>query len=553
MEAKRKKFDLWMAVSLGILCLYLLFMLYPLGKILIQSVLDNQTGALTLRYFSQFFSDTYYFSTLFNSFSIAICAMAITVALGIPLAYLYNMYEVKGRNFVQIMIILCSMSAPFIGAYSWILLLGRAGVITKFISRTFDFTIPSIYGFSGILVVLVTKLFPLVFLYVSGALKNMDNSLLEASANMGCRGVRRLFKVVIPLCMPSILASALMVFMRALADFGTPLLIGEGFRTFPVEIYKQYVGETSVNHNFAAAISVIAILITAAVFLVQKWLSNKYSFTMNALHPIERKKPKIIPGILIHIYIYGMIVVSIMPQVYLIYCSFRNTSKTGNMFQPGYSLNSYRQVFTTMGDSIKNTVLICGSALVLIIILAVLIAYLVVRRRNAINNIIDTLSMIPYIIPGSVVGIALVIGFSRGPLVLTGTAVIMVIAMCIRRIPYTIRSSVAILQQIPITVEEASASLGASKFKTFYKVTVPMMVNGIISGAILSWVTLITELSASIILYSSKTITLNLGVYIMVSRGTDGKACAVSTILTVVTILSLLVVTKLSKGREITL
>ena len=174
-------------------------------------------------------------------------------------------------------------------------------------------------------------------------------------------------------------------------------------------------------------------------------------------------------------------------------------------------------------------------------LLAVLIAYLVVRRRNHVNNIIDTLSMLPYIIPGSVVGIALVMGFSKGPLVLTGTAAIMVVSMCIRRIPYTIRSSVA------------SASLGASKFKTFWKVTTPMMVNGIMSGAILSWVTLITELSSSIILYSSKTITLNLGVYIMVSRGTDGKACAISTILTVMTIISLVLVTKLSKGREITL
>jgi len=549
----KKKINLWMGVSLAILLLYIIFILYPLGKILIQSVIDNKTGVFTLRYFKQFFADSYYFSTLRNSFLIAICATVITLVIGTPLAYLYNMYEIKGRNFLQIMIILCSMSAPFIGAYSWILLLGRSGVITKFIFSKFGITVPSIYGFYGILVVLVTKLFPLVFLYVSGALKCMDNSLLESSANMGCKGIKRFFIVVIPLCIPSIFASALMVFMRALADFGTPLLIGEGFRTFPVEIYKQYVGETSVNHNFAAAISVIAILITAVVFLVQKKLSNKYSFTMNALHPIERKKAKLLPNILIHVYAYGLIVISFMPQVYLIYCSFKNTSRTGNMFREGYSLNSYKQVFETMGDAIKNTVLICGSALILIIIIAVLIAYLVVRKRNLINNTIDTFSMIPYIIPGSVVGIALVMGFSQGPIILTGTALIMIISMCIRRIPYTIRSSVAILQQIPITVEEAAASLGTSKFKTFYKITTPMMMNGIISGAIMSWITLITELSSSIILYSSRTITLNLGVYIMVSRGCDGKACAISTILTVITIISLIIVNKVSNGKEITL
>lgn len=549
----RKKVDMWFGVSIAILLIYGLFMLYPLFKMLIRSVFDNKTGAFTLQYFRQFFADNYYLSTLFNSFKVSICATALALLFGVPLAYIYNLYEIKGRNLLQILIILCSMSAPFIGAYSWILLLGRAGLITKLFKSWFGITMPNIYGFNGILLVLSTKLFPLVFLYVSGALKNVDNSLLEASANMGCRGVKRFFKVVIPLCMPSILAAALMVFMRSMADFGTPLMIGEGYRTFPVEIYKQYVGETGTNYNFAAAISVVAIVITAVIFLVQKWASNRFSFTMNALHPIERKKPKKAAGILMHIYCYGMVAVSIMPQVYLIYCSFRNTSKTGNMFKEGYSLMNYRQVFETMGDSIFNTIRICGGALLIIVIMAILISYLVVRRRNLLNGIIDTMSMIPYIIPGSVVGIALVMGFSKGPLALTGTAWIIIIAMCIRRMPYTIRSSVAILQQIPMTVEEASASLGASKFKTFYKVTVPMMFNGVISGAIMSWVTLITELSSSIILYSSKTITLNLGVYIMVSRGTDGKACAVSTILTLFTVLSLLLFTKVSKNKEIAL
>ncbi|MGI5117710.1 ABC transporter permease [Treponema sp. SP13] len=550
---KTKKTDLWILVSLGILALYVLFMLYPILKVITQSVRDNATGSFTLGYFKQFFSDPYYFITLFNSFKISICVTVICLVIGVPLAYLYNIYEIKGRQLLQILIVLTSMSAPFIGAYSWILLLGRSGLITKFLKSAFNIAMPNIYGFKGILLVLSTKLFSLVFLYVSGALKNVDNSLLEASANMGRTGWRRFLTIVLPLCMPSILAAALMVFMRSLADFGTPLLIGEGYRTFPVEIYNQYVGETSINHSFAAAISVIAILITLIVFLFQKYLSNRMSFSMNAMHRIERKKPRLLASIAIHVYAYGLVIVSLLPQVYLVFLSFRNTTKTGNMFRSGYSLMSYRQVFGTMGGAIWNTVKICGGALVIVVVLAILISYLVVRRYNIINNIIDTLSMVPYIIPGSVVGIAMVMAFNKGPLVLTGTAMIMVIAMCIRRIPYTIRSSVAVLGQIPISVEEAAISLGAGKTKTLVRITVPMMFSGIVSGAIMSWVTLITELSSSIILYSSKTITLNLGVYVMVSRGTDGKACAVSTILMVFTVISLLLFTKVSKDGDISI
>ena len=549
---KTKRLDPWMAVTLAILGCYLLFLIYPMFNLLRQSVFNGETGAFTLEYFQKFFGKSYYFSTLWNSFKVSVAATVITLVIGVPLAYVYNMYYIKGRGFLQIIIILCSMSAPFIGAYSWILLLGNSGLIRKTIKSLLGVTLPSIYGFNGILLVLSLQLFPLVFLYVSGAMKNIDNSLLEASENMGCKGVRRFFKVILPLCMPTILAATLLVFMRAFADFGTPLLIGQGYRTFPVEIYNAFFSETAGgDYGFACATSVIAILITTVVFLVQKHTSNRFSFTMSALHPIERKKAKGPFNVLIHVFAYGVVGVAFMPQLYILYESFRKTS--GKAFVPGYSLESYRSAFQVAGSAIKNTFVIGLSALAVIILLAVLVAYLVVRRRNTANNVIDIMSMLPYIIPGSVVGIALIMAFNQKPLILTGTMIIMVIALVIRRLPYTIRSSVATLQQIPITVEEAAISLGASKVKTFFLVTVPMIANGIISGAILSWVTIITELSTAICLYTVRTQTLTLAIYVYVSRGNDGIAAALATILSLTTVVSLCIFMKVSKSKDVTL
>ena len=546
---KTKRLDPWMAVTLAILGCYLLFLIYPMFNLLRQSVFNGETGAFTLEYFQKFFGKSYYFSTLWNSFKVSVAATVITLVIGVPLAYVYNMYYIKGRGFLQIIIILCSMSAPFIGAYSWILLLGNSGLIRKTIKSLLGVTLPSIYGFNGILLVLSLQLFPLVFLYVSGAMKNIDNSLLEASENMGCKGVRRFFKVILPLCMPTILAATLLVFMRAFADFGTPLLIGQGYRTFPVEIYNAFFSETAGgDYGFACATSVIAILITTVVFLVQKHTSNRFSFTMSALHPIERKKAKGPFNVLIHVFAYGVVGVAFMPQLYILYESFRKIS--GKAFVPGYSLESYRSAFQVAGSAIKNTFVI---GLAVIILLAVLVAYLVVRRRNTANNVIDIMSMLPYIIPGSVVGIALIMAFNQKPLILTGTMIIMVIALVIRRLPYTIRSSVATLQQIPITVEEAAISLGASKVKTFFLVTVPMMANGIISGAILSWVTIITELSTAICLYTVRTQTLTLAIYVYVSRGNDGIAAALATILSLTTVVSLCIFMKVSKSKDVTL
>ena len=547
MPSTKKKFDIWTVISLLILGLYGLFLLYPLFRLLLESIFKH--GTFTLEYFTKFFSNPYYGTTLVHSFKLSIAATAFALILGVPLAYFYNMYEIKGRSLLQIIIVLCCMSAPFIGAYAWVQLRGNNGIITRLIANITGHKPPSIYGFRGIVTVLTLQLFPLVHMLVSGALKNVDNSLLEASENMGVTGVKRFFKVVIPLCMPTILAAALLVFMRAFADYGTPLLIGQGYQAFPVIIYNEYFGETGTDHNFAAAVAVIAIVITAIIFLFQKWLSTKFEFHMNALHPIEMKKATGIQNVLIQLYTWGIVLLAFMPQVYVMYCSFRATS--GKIFVKGFALTSYQKIARDVPLAVKNTFVIGLIALALVVLLAILIAYLVVRRRSKLNDTIDTASMIPYIIPGSVVGIALVIAFNRKPLVLTGTAFIMIVALCIRRIPYTIRSSVAILQQIPITVEEAAISLGCSKLEAFFKATVPMMVNGVLSGAILSWVTIITELATGVILYNRNTITLTLAIYTQVSRGSDGPAAAFATILNVLTVVSMLIFMKFSKNKDI--
>lgn len=544
------RLDVWGFVTLGIIFLYVLFMIYPMGYLIRESVLDPETGEITMANFAKFFSKSYYFDTLFNSFKISITATILSLAIGTPLAYLFTAFKIKGKGLLSILIVVASMSAPFIGAYSWILLLGRSGVITTFL-KNLGITIPDIYGFGGIVLVMTLQLFPLVFLYARGALKNIDNSLIEASENLGCSGVKCFFKVVLPLIVPTLLAAALLVFMRAFADFGTPMLIGEGYRTFPVILYTEFINEVGGNDGFAAAIAVIAIIITTVVFLVQKYVSNRKSFSLNALHPMEEKQAKPFHSFLMHLFSYGVVGIAVLPQCYVIYTSFKNTS--GKVFTEGYSLDSYVTAFSKLGRSIQNTILLPLIALVIIVLLAVLIAYLVVRRRNPATNVVDVLSMIPYIVPGTVLGIALLIGFNKPPILISGTMLIMVVALVIRRLPYTIRSSVAILQQIPMSIEEAAISLGATKMKAFFRITVPMMTAGIVSGAILSWVTMISELSTAIILYTGKTKTLTVAIYTEVIRGNYGTAAALSTIMTVLTVVSLLLFNTMNKGRDLSL
>ena len=550
---KTKKADEWIVVSLLLLALFVVFLLFPMVGLLKQSVF-NSDGQFSLDNFRRFFTYTngYYLKPLANSVKVTIVTTLVSLLLGVPIAYFYSFYKIRGAKFLFVVAILCSMSAPFIGAYSWILLLGRSGAITKFLSALLGVKMPAIYGFKGILLVQSLKFFPLVFIYMNGAFKNIDNTLMEAAANMGCTGVRRLVKIVLSLSMPTILAAALMVFMQAFADFGTPMLIGEGYQTFPVMIYNAYLGEGGADRNFAAALAVVAVVITAIVFAIQKWGTNRFKFSMNALHPVEKKEAKGAFGFLMHAYCYLLVGIAFMPQLYIIYLSFCNYK--GSIRQGGYGLGNYVQASKKLlSRSIKNTAVMGIIALIVIVILAVLIAYLVVRRASALNNAIDTISMLPYIMPGAVVGLALLLAFGKKPLALTGTFAIMVISFVIRRLPYTIRSATATLMQISPSIEEAAISLGASKAKTFVRITVPMMANGILSGAILSWVAIVTELSSSIILYSNKSITLTMSTYLAILRGNDGIAAAFAAILTVVTAVSLLLYLKVSKSEDVRL
>jgi iron(III) transport system permease protein len=551
MKNKKSKINLWSSSTLGLLTLYTIFLIIPLLILLSESFIDSKTGLFTLDNFKRFFEKKYYYSTLLNSFKISIVITFVAVVLGTVLAFFFARFKIKGAKGLRILIILSSMSAPFVGAYSWILLLGRNGVVTKFFENLLNIQMPDIYGFKGILLVLSLQLYPLIFLYVSGAFSNVDNSLLEASENLGCTGVNRFFKVILPLILPTVLAGALLVFMRCFSDFGTPMLIGEGYRTFPITIYDAYMSELGGNNGFAASIAILAIIITLIIFLFQKYISQKNSFTMNSINKIRPKEIHGVKNVLIHIYSYVLISLSIAPQVYVIYTSFKKVN--GTVFTSGYSFESYTIAFSKMGNAIRNTIIIPLTALIFVLIIAVFIAYLVVRKKSKITAMIDTVSMVPYIIPGIVVGIALSSAFNKPPLVLTGSMTIMVIALIIRRLPYTIRSTVATLQQIPLTVEEASLSLGASNAKTFWKITIPMMSAGIISGAILSWITMISELSSAILLYTGKTRTLTIEVYTQVLRGNYGVAAALATILTLLTVASLLIFNKVNKGQDLSM
>lgn len=543
---KRVNLDFWSVVKIIVICSMCLFIIYPFYNIITKSVFSTKVDGFTLFNFNRFITKPYYYTSLFRSLFVCTVTVLLSTLLGVPIAYLMTRFNILGKKAMHIMTILSLMSPPFIGAYSWIILLGRNGMISRFFT-SIGLPAPTIYGAGGIIFVFTLHLFPYIYLYTSGAMNSIDSSLEEAAENLGMNKYRRILTVTLPVILPSILAGCVMVFMTCLADFGTPMLLGEGYVVLPVLVYNEYMSESATDPFMASALSVIIVVCSLVVLAFQKFVIDKRNYQMSSLRPPVEVQLHGVKRFLASLPIYLVVFLASLPLVVVIGQSFIERSFSGMV--KGINLSNYRSILKRLAINIQNTYVFSSIAMIFIVLVGIFVAYILVRKKGRIANLIDMLIMFPYVIPGSVLGIGLIIAFNRKPIILVGTSTIMVISYVIRKLPYTVRSGTAFLHQMDPFVEEASINLGVPPLKTFFTITARMMLPGIMSGAVLSWITCINELSSSIMLYTGKTSTIAVAIYQEVVRMSDGTAAALATILTLTTVLSLLIVFRVTKGK----
>ena len=431
--AGEKRFNVWTVLTLILLALFLAFVIYPIGMLLIKSLFTD--GKVDLSYFVKFFTKKYYWGSLVNSFKVTVVSTLVAALIGVPMAYMLRSVRIPGSGLINILIVISYLSPPFIGAYSWIQLLGRNGFFTKILNSLLGVKLNGIYGFAGIVLVFSLQSFPLIYMYVSGAMKNLDNSLNEAAESLGCNVFQRVTKIIFPLVMPSLLAGSLLVFMRVFSDFGTPMIIGEGYKTFPVMLYTQFMGEVGTNDGFAATMCLIVIVIALMFFFIQQLLGRKFSYSMTALKPMEPGTAKGWRKVCVYLAVYLIALVAALPQITVLVTSFIGTIN-GSLFTGEFTLDNYRNIFAKGNTvAITNSYLFGLMAIVIVVVCGILISYLSVRKRSALTSILDVLTMFPYIIPGSVLGISFLYAFNGPPFLLGGTALIIIISLSIRRMP----------------------------------------------------------------------------------------------------------------------
>ena len=535
--------DPWQQALVVCYALLLFLLIYPLAQLFVSSV--RAEGAWTLAHFRDFFTLRYYRSALNHSLYVSALVTLFSCIIGVPLATAVNRWGVPGRALLRALIVLPLVSPPFIGAYSWILLLGRNGWITQLLERVYVALHPSaaaaiaagggipwigtIYGPRGIILALTLNLYPFVFLIVSASLSAIDAALEEAAANLGATPWRTFRTVTAPLLTPAILGGALLVFLTAVADFGSAVIIGEDYLVLPTLIYGLFINEMGGEPAMAAAASVVLLALTTAVLLVERWYVGRRPYAMSGLRRAgEREIPPRLRA-LAAVFTYGIVGLSLIPAAVVLVTSF--FPSTGPVMHAGFSLGNYATVFTRVPRAMFNSLYLSSVSTLLCVMLGVVIGYLLVRRPGRWTAGLDALLMVPYAVPGTVLAVALISAFGAPPLLLTGTVTILITSYVIRRLPYAVRGVVAVLHNIEPATEEASLSLGASPWRTFRRVTLALMTPGIISGGVMTWVQVVSEISSTILLYFGAWATMSVVIYQQVLSDNFGTAAAASSVL----------------------
>ena len=543
----KARLDVWSLVMLGAIGLLGLLLVWPIGQVLVLGFLDAQTQTFTLGNYQKILTHPYYLGALKNTLIVGGGGMLGACLLGVPLAYCTARFVVRGRSVIATLAVLALVSPPFIGAYSWVMVAGNNGWLTQNM-KTLGLTMPTIYGAHGIILVFSLKFFPFVYLMTETALRNINRAYEEAAENLGCSATARFFKITLPLVFPAVSSGAILSFVLSIADFGTPSIIGRDYRTLSTVAYNQYTSEMGGPPTMAVSISMLMILIAMLAVLLQRYLMGPRRYA-GALTNLSVPKPcHGAFGVAVHALCYSIVALATMPIAVVIYTSFLETN--GPVFTGGFGLNSYARVIREVPDVIVNTFKFSLVATLLITLAGGLISYVVVRRETAAAGLLDALLMVPYVVPGVVLAIGFLLCFQYGAFDLIGTSTIIVLMLFVRRLPYGVRATSAVLRQIKPSIEEAAVNLGASPLQAFARVTVPLMLPGVIAGAMMSFITAINELSATLLLYTARTTTMPVRIYSAVLDGEFGIAAALAALLLASSGLCVFVVLRFSQSKE---
>lgn len=551
-ELDRKKMmgDPILVTTIIVLIAFLtLFILYPLAILLVDSIVTDD--GISLSVFQRVLAMPSFETAITNTLSLGLFVGVFAALIGLLFAYVEVYVNLESR-FMKWLYSLVSMlpvvSPPFVLSLSVILLFGKSGIITRGLLGIYD---NDVYGFSGIALVQILTFFPVCYMMFRGLLKNIDPSLEEAARDMGATRWHVFTTVTLPLILPGIGNAFLVSFIESIADFANPMIIGGSYDTLATSIYLQITG--AYDKQGASAMSVVLLSITMVMFIIQKYvLERKSAATLTGKASRQRM---LITDNSVRIPLSLLCgVIAVFVVVMYVCVAFGALFKTWG-YDYSLTFKWFEQVFTlhhgakAFWDSFSLSLI----AAPITAILSMIISYLVVKRRFHGRGFIETVSMLAMAVPGTVLGVGYIRGFSSGVFHtgflqgLYGTSAILVIVFIVRSLPTGTRSGISALRQIDPPIEESAYDMGANSFHVFMTVTLPLIKDSFLSGLVTAFVRSITAISAVILLVTPQTLMITVQINEYAEKGAYGIACAFATILIIITYGSVLIMNAIIK------
>lgn len=538
LDRKKLMGDPIMVTTIVVLIAFLtLFILYPLAILLVDSFV-TESGP-TLDVFARVLAMPSFTTAITNTLAVGFLVSVVSALVGLLFAYVEVYVKLKTRfmsGLFQVVSMLPVVSPPFVLSLSIIMLFGKSGIITRYLLGIYD---NSVYGFWGIFVVQTLTFFPVCYMMLKGLLKNIDPSLEEAARDMGASRWKVFTSVTMPLILPGLGNAFLVTFIESIADFANPMIIGGSYDTLATTIYLQITG--AYDKQGAAAMAVVLLCITLLMFVVQKYvLEAKSTATLSGKASRQRmlitdrsvRLPLTVACSLLAVFVIVMYLC--VPFGALFKTWGYDFSLTTKWFQQVFAKYHGFQAF-------RDSFVLSLVAAPITAILSMIISYLVVKRDFRSEGFIEAVSMLAMAVPGTVLGVGYIRGFSGGIFHtgilqgIYGSAAVLIIVFIVRSLPTGTRSGISALRQIDKSIEESAYDMGADSFTVFRTVTLPLIKDSFFSGLVTAFVRSITAISAIILLVTPQFLLITVQINEFAEKGNYGIACAFATILIAIT------------------
>lgn len=545
------------ALAIAAAAFLLLFLVIPVATV-IRAAFADGAGGLTFGHFGAFFGLTLMRESFVNSLVVALLSVLCASLIAVPLAYLTARFAFRGALLIQTLGVLPLIMPPFVGAVAMQLIFGKNGSVNLLLSEHVGFTLPFMEGLTGVVLVESLHYFPFILLNLVAALSNIDNALEEAAQNLGGSGFALFRRVVFPLALPGYVAGASLVFVKVFDDLGTPLVLNVTNMLAP----QAYLRITSVGLDDPLGYVISVLMIAFSVLAM--WLASlalrgrDYTSAQRSGSAAAKRRLQPWQAVLAYGWVALVLLLTLSPHLGLVLLSLAKVWS----FSPlpdAYTLEHYATMFGDSGGMLGNTLLYCGLAALIDVLLGVTIAWLILRSRLPLMKSLDFIATASLAIPGLVLAIGYLRTFRDveiNGVALAGSWLLIMLAYSIRRLPYALRACVAALQQVHVSLEQAAQNLGASRTRTMQRVMVPLMAGGILAGFVTSFITAAVELSATLLLTTSQgQAPISYGIYLyMQSIAGRGPGAALGVLALVVVALGTFcanrVMRSLQHGRQ---